>query len=1458
MSGIISKSNIVRLIFSPLGTEEIRVQACAEVVTPDNFSTSIPEDGGVSDAHMGTISYDYNCLTCKNSKKLCLGHPGKIECNYPVYNEILFNDMKKWLKVICFKCGQSIINLKSIRNVPPTKKLLEAAKIATQAAGKACPHCDEIKPMIKKNPNQPLILYITSKEEGTVVSPSAENKLWPHLIYQYLSRVNNDLVLELGRSIEAHPRKCIIFSIIVPSNTIRPDVRKTTGGRGSNDDLTTILQNIAKENMSLPNIAGLQPGSNINIDAELEKKIDLFLRLHYALIKGQIGTKKILNGSISSAVSISARIRSKYGRIRRNLMGKRVRICARCIISGNPFLKPWEFGIPLYVAKTLYVVETVQEWNKEKLMTYFLNGKNKYPGAIRVVKADGREIAVGKTDLQIGDRLYRNLITGDIGSFNRQPSLLPSTISTHRMVVNTNPNDLTFSMNPISLVLYHGDFDGDEMNLYINTSAAARNETEILSFVSNWLITINKAALQLGQVDDSVVGSFELTRNNVNMSKYHAMQMFANSTFLPQFTTTRDKKDQYSGAEVYSMILQETPFNYTKTPQFYDQRYAGSIKYDPYETITKIENGRLISGVIDKAAIGKEKEGSIYHIVANEYGNERALEMIYNTQQLALNYVLLCGFSVGIKDILTPKDTLDKIHKVEESILKKAELIISRLREGSIIPPLNKTVKEFFEELQINELRIMDDFLPLILESIDQYSNNLFKLIMCGSKGSPNNMLQMKSAGGQIITDGKRPALNFGYERPYPYAERFTKDPKHLGFVLDCFFVGLSVNAFIFNSMNARRDFIGKALSTATTGEQNRKSIKSLESINIDNFRRSCKSNGSIVQYLYGEDGFDVRKVIRVKFSAVMYDNAKFEKEFHYLSSDGKNQKIFDEEFAILKTFRDEYRRLYLTLEAANFKDMITDSKLVAADPNRIVLDYIGKIKAAAAFQSKSLKGLVVKQDKPNSLSFDSSDEELSQMVKTIEKFIENLPYVYLNEWQEEQKTKVPDVMKNGLWLQIFAIRIYLSAASMKRFNVTSWILPDILSIIRYKISMALIDYGAAVGLIAAMAFSAPLTQYMLDSTRGHVGGTSKSSMEHAKEVLAARPTSKMVAPQMLLTIKKSSNENREDIAKDLSTKIETLRLITFVASWQLFFEKFGQPVHPKYVKEAAEIETFKKMNPLLSPPSNLLNWCIRIVLDKTTLILKKMNVETIVRRIRESFEGNVYIVYTGINNPITYLRIYLTNSTFKNHVEEEAIIMKKDEILNIILRGMDGVLSAAATKLLRNKVDESGAIIRTENEWGILTVGTNLIEAFLLNEIDPYKSHSDAVEEILNVLGIEAARVRLMSEIAALGEGGLNMHHASIYADEMTFTGRVTSIERGGLGKRDADNVLLRLGFSSPIQTLEEATATGAKNDVAGLTGKLLMGSTPAVGTTYNSFVVDMDFVKKNTKTSMSYLDDL
>jgi hypothetical protein len=91
-----------------------------------------------------------------------------------------------------------------------------------------------------------------------------------------------------------------------------------------------------------------------------------------------------------------------------------------------------------------------------------------------------------------------------------------------------------------------------------------------------------------------------------------------------------------------------------------------------------------------------------------------------------------------------------------------------------------------------------------------------------------------------------------------------------------------------------------------------------------------------------------------------------------------------------------------------------------------------------------------------------------------------------------------------------------------------------------------------------------------------------------------------------------------------------------------------------------------------------------------------------------------------------------------------------------------------------------------------------------------------------------------------------------------MTRTGRVTSVERSGLGAREHNNVLLRMAYGAPIQVATDAALAGARSKVYGIAAPQLLGSIPQVGTLFNSLVVDEAFIRENAQSVDSALDAL
>ena len=64
---------------------------------------------------------------------------------------------------------------------------------------------------------------------------------------------------------------------------------------------------------------------------------------------------------------ISGRLNSKNGRIRGNLMGKRVDFSARSVITGDPNLSIRQLGVPMKIAKNITKPVTVNDRNRDFL-----------------------------------------------------------------------------------------------------------------------------------------------------------------------------------------------------------------------------------------------------------------------------------------------------------------------------------------------------------------------------------------------------------------------------------------------------------------------------------------------------------------------------------------------------------------------------------------------------------------------------------------------------------------------------------------------------------------------------------------------------------------------------------------------------------------------------------------------------------------------------------------------------------------------------------------------------------------------------------------------------------------------------------------------------------------------------------------------------------------------------------
>lgn len=453
----IPTERICELQYYVLGSEENELDSCSTVTNKELFRNDLPVPGGIMASAMGSTDWSFNCTTCGQTKELCPGHSGILHLRYPVKSPLFRDELLRWLKIICMTCGRPVIK-KNVHAISKPRLLTEYTKLSKVSE---CEWCQAPHHNVTKAKHEQAVFYIeTTDSHGNV----RKEELFNHEILNILNKISDKTLQKLGKKSISHPRKFIITSIRVPSNVIRPDIRRIGGNRSSSNDVTTLLKNMVEINDRLPE----EIPEHGRITSELRDMYFTLDMTYYELVRGSSSSAnqvRLVTASNKAPGSIAERFPRKEGRIRQNLLGKRVRNMVRSVITGDDRMKVDELGLPMVNARTISMPETVRSYNRARLTLYFMNGRNLYPGCIGITKASNghfyriEPLKEREPDyvLQDGDIVHRDIITGDIVYFNRQPSLEFCSVTSMKVVVLENIKTITF--NIAATKFFNADFN---------------------------------------------------------------------------------------------------------------------------------------------------------------------------------------------------------------------------------------------------------------------------------------------------------------------------------------------------------------------------------------------------------------------------------------------------------------------------------------------------------------------------------------------------------------------------------------------------------------------------------------------------------------------------------------------------------------------------------------------------------------------------------------------------------------------------------------------------------------------------------------------------------------------------------------------------------------------------------------------------------------------------------------
>lgn len=1456
--------NITRIDFNIYSNSDIIADSVISdvngiTIADINDNTGKPITGGVNDRRLGVTENKYECGTCGETALKCPGHFGHTKFIDPVFHiGFLLLYLKNILSCICIRCNKLLVHknedkiAKLLKNTHGKQRFIEIRNIC-----KSITHCQKenygcgtpahkitidkrsaniylLAEPIKRNTDQDT----KNNQEPGEKKKSTYLVLKPQMCYDILRSVSDEDCIILGFDPKkSRPEDMIICNFPIPPMQVRPSVRVEILSSSTRDDgLTHQLLGIVKTNENLKNTKGdgsLSKIANNNDDFTL-------LQLHVVTFYANdiLGLPKSQQKNKAITKSLTERLKGKEGRIRGNLMGKRVDMSGRTVITSDPNVALNGVGIPLQIAKNLTYPEIVTKHNIDYLTQLVKNGPHSYPGANFIISTiiddmgneNRRNFKLENTrnprPLKIGDIVERHLVNGDIVLFNRQPSLHKLSMMGHIIHVLDDINFRTFRVNESVTDPYNADFDGDEMNIHVPQSIQTVSELRLITNVSKRFVSPATSKIAINVKQDTLMGSYLLCYDDIRVNWKDAMNILMTTSKGLDMEIPKNKI--LSGKYIYSQII---------NPGINIIRKNDNDQYS-----MRIINGLIMNGIFTKPEIG-----AIIQKTWFQYGSIDTKNFIDDLQRMILNWLMGHGFTVGIGDLIVPNNIYDSIAKLIETKRKETLFRITEYEND----PYVMTHEAFETNLKASLQATQGEIEKLIMNNLDS-KNGMYITISSGSNGTTLNAAQIIGCVGQVVVETKRIQNKFN-NRSYPMFYQYDDSAFARGYTYNSFIKGLNLVEFFYQAMAGREGVISTAVKTADTGYIQRKLVKVLEDIKVEYDGTVRNANDKVIQILYGDNGINTEKQIEQKIGLMNANNKTIMEKYVYSDTEIKtmqknkitekytidlNKKLY-EKFILMRDNMRATQRLF-NLSPISFKEVY----MMPIDLHQIILNIESRKNRDT---DKIIDPFVVLQ---------KIKELCSSRKIRIMKYSND---EYNIKKKDESKTKT--LLKFYLY-DILAPKkcTHLHKLSVSEFS-------EIEEYITNTIKKAIVEGGEMVGMIGAQSIGEPITQLTLKDF--HKAGTGKSAsigLPRVKELLGV--TRKIKTPIIRIVLEDKYKKDK-NIARKIASYLKYTTLSDVIDKVDIYYDP--NPTDKNSIMNKDQVTNiFANNKGKTSCQTDITNlpWIIRLTLSNekmserniTMLEIKssfclnwsiryeevKTNIKEYKKVIDKITQCAIISNYDNSDIPIIHIRFDANNYNFNTLFQFQEMIITKYKI-----KGIPGILES-------NNIQEE-SYIDFDNEgnkivnkqYVIITDGINLSGITQIHGIDLAKTICNNLVIIYETYGVEAARLAFIKEITiAIESSGSfsNYQHIELLADAITHMGGLIAVNRHGANKLDTDP-FSRASFEKTVEQMLVAATFSESDHIRSVSSRIMVGSLINGGTGCFDLMLDHNKLKEYLK---------
>jgi DNA-directed RNA polymerase subunit beta' len=543
---------------------------------------------------------------------------------------------------------------------------------------------------------------------------------------------------------------------IIP--VIPPELRPLVpleGGRFATSDLNDLYRRVIIRNNRLKRLIDIKAPDVIlrNEKRMLQEAVD-------SLFDNSRRINAVRSDNNRALKSLSDMLKGKQGRFRQNLLGKRVDYSGRSVIVVGPELKLHECGLPKDMA-----VELFKPFIIRKLIER---------GVVKTVKSAKK--MVDKKGPEVWE-ILEHIIDGHPVLLNRAPTL-------HRLGIQAFQPVLVegkaIRIHPMVCTAFNADFDGDQMAVHVPLSFDAQLEARVLMLSSHNILSPASGAPIVTPTQDQVLGCYYLTKSRKGETG-EGLRFASTTEAIIAYNHRKVGLHAHISVRINGKMVETT---------------TGRVLFNQ---IVPHEVGYFNNELLNKK--------TLVHIIATSFrrvGNLKTAEFLDQLKDIGFRYATKGGISVGIDDVVIPKEKDEIINKAQKSV----DEVDSQYARGFITrgERYNKVIDIWTRATS----RVADRLFESLSRSREGF-NSLYMMVDSGARGSKEQVRQLAGMRGLMAKPQKSLSGATGELIENPIIANFRE--------------GLSILEYFISTHGARKGLADTALKTADAGYLTRRLV---------------------------------------------------------------------------------------------------------------------------------------------------------------------------------------------------------------------------------------------------------------------------------------------------------------------------------------------------------------------------------------------------------------------------------------------------------------------------------------------------------------------------------------------------------------------------------------------------------------------------------------------------------